>query len=276
MMKTLAARIGLSTLTLLLLAVALQAPAGEHEKHEKHKVVVRRLLDCPEIELLGTTGEPIHIGRSNRGFLGVEPTSLTPELRQHFGVPGDAGVMIARVIDDSAAAGAGLAVGDIITRVDGEEIGSANGLGRAVRQKGGGEEIEIEYWRGGEAATATVALGEHERCAVDVGHYLHDIDIDFEGLAERGLEIGGEAFEVLRDVDWEEALEGLQDVDWEKHFEGLKELDLEGVEERMEEVQERLRELEENLEKEQERLERLERDRQREEQEEQGGSGDAA
>ena len=155
-------------------------------------------------------------------------------------------------------------------RVDGEEILTASGLGRAVRQKSGGEEVEIEYWRGGVAHTATVTLGEQERCAFDVGQYLHDFDFEFEGLdvedlAERGLVIGEEAFEVLRDVDWQEALEGLKDIDWETHLEGLKQIDLEAFEKRMEAVQERLRELEESLEREQERLERLERDREREE-----------
>ena len=267
-MKTRYERIGLSLLALLLLAVALEVPAGEPEEHEQHKVVIRRLHDCPQIHLLGTVGEPVHIGRASRGFLGVEPTSLTPELRQHFGVPGDAGVMVARVVEDSAAAAAGLAVGDIITRIDGEEILSASGLGRAVRERSGGEAVEIEYWRDGAAATATATLGEQERCAIDVGHYLHDLD--FEGLAGRGLEIGEEAFEVLREVHWEEALKGLEDIDWEKHFEGLEMPDLEGFEERMEEVQKRLRELEENLEREQERLERLQKDG---ESKDQGGGG---
>ncbi len=251
-------RLGLAALALLTFAVAFEAPAGGHEEQEKHKVVVRRIHDCPDIQILGTTGEPIRIGSSNRGFLGVEPTSLTPELRRHFGVPGDAGVMVARVVEESAAAGAGLAVGDIITRVDGEEILTAIGLGRAVRQKSGGEEVKIEYWRDGQAYTATATLGEQERCAVDIGRYLHDVDV--EGLAEQGLLIGEEALEALRDVDWEETFEGLKDIDWETHLEGLKHLDLEGFEERMKEVQERLRELEQSLEREQERLERLERD----------------
>ena len=268
-------RLAPAFLALLVFAAALPAAAGGHEEHEKHKVVIKRLHDCPNIQILGTSGEPIHIGRSNRGFLGVEPTSLTPELRRHFGVPGDAGVMIGKVIEDSAAVAAGLAVGDIITRVDGEEILTASGLGRAVRQKSGGDAVEIEYWRGGETYTATATLGEHERCAIDVGEYLHELDFDFEGLdleglTEQGLLIGEEALEALRDVDWAETLEGLKDIDWETHLEGLKHIDLEGFEERMEEVQERLRELEESLEREQERLERLERDRQGEEK-----SGDA-
>ena len=55
---------------------------------------------------------PDHSGK----VLGVGLTDLTPELREHFGVGGDAGVMISRVVEDSPAAKAGLRVGDIIER----------------------------------------------------------------------------------------------------------------------------------------------------------------
>jgi membrane-associated protease RseP (regulator of RpoE activity) len=57
--------------------------------------------------------------------LGVMVIGLTPELRKHFGAPGDRGVMIAKVEPKSAAEAAGLAVGDIVTEVKGEAVDSA-------------------------------------------------------------------------------------------------------------------------------------------------------
>lgn len=131
-----------------------------------------------------------------------------------------------------------------------------------MRQLSGGEEVEIEYWRDGVAASLTVALGEQERCAFDIGHYLHGFDL--EGLAEHGLEISHEGLEALEEIDWQETFRGLQDIDWEKHLEGFREIDIERFEERMERVQERLQRLEENLEREQERLEHIDRRRDRE------------
>ena len=237
-------------------------------EEEEDRVVIRSVGKCPEIKILGGSGQPVEwTGRSKRGFLGVELTTLTPELRQHFGVSADAGVMVGKVIEESAAASAGFLVGDIITRVDGEPITSGSDLGRAVRQKDGGQTVEIEYWRDGHPATTTVVLDEQERCALDLGQ-LHGLDL--ERIGQVGWEISGEALEKLQAVDWTEALEGLKGIDWEKQLEGFKVLDVEGFEERMDQVRERLQHLEKSLEREQERLERLERGR--EEAEEDQGS----
>jgi S1-C subfamily serine protease len=63
---------------------------------------------------------------TSRARLGVMVVGLTPELREHFGAPRDKGVMIGRVEAKSAAATAGLKVGDIITDVKGTAVDSAN------------------------------------------------------------------------------------------------------------------------------------------------------
>src|SRR5215475_13923485 len=60
-----------------------------------------------------------------RGYLGTALMDLTPELRTHFGVPEEAGVMVSRVESGSPAEKAGLKVGDILTRVDGAAVKSS-------------------------------------------------------------------------------------------------------------------------------------------------------
>ncbi|HEY0510785.1 MAG TPA: PDZ domain-containing protein, partial [Thermoanaerobaculia bacterium] len=60
-----------------------------------------------------------------RGYLGIGLTELTPELRTHFGVPEEAGVMVSKVEPGSPAEKAGIKVGDILTRVDGNAIKSS-------------------------------------------------------------------------------------------------------------------------------------------------------
>ena len=220
------------------------------------KIVIKRRI-CPEIKIGG--GSNVHfLGYSNQAFLGVELTNLTPELRSHFGVPGDAGVMVSRVVKESAAEAAGLAVGDIITHVNGEEVASSGALGRAIRSQEGGTEVDLQFWRQGALRQATATLAEHERCAFDVGELMEGID--FERLGDIDFDFGEDMLEGLR-----EALDG---QDWGKHFEGLQHLNLEGLEgleERMEQVQERLKVLEQKLEHEHRSLqrdrERVERDR---------------
>ena len=130
--------------------------------------------------------------------------------------------------------------------------------GRAVRQKEGGSEIQIEYWRDGKRDDLSATLGEHERCGIDVGH-LPMLELEQLGkLGEMGFTISEEALDKLRAVEWEEALRGLEDVDWEKHLEGFRVLDIEKLEEHMNRVRERLERLETSVEREHERLQRYE------------------
>ncbi len=245
----------LSILAMLMLGAAAFAGPPDSDSDSEESIVLRhaiRLEDCPDVQVLGDSGVRM-IALSPRTFLGVEASNLTPELRVHFGVSEDAGVMISKIVDDSAAAAAGLAVGDIVTRVDGDEIGSAGELGRAIRGQEGGAAVAIEYWRDGQVEQATATLKERERCSFDIGDSLRAIELkEFGELGKHGIEIGGEALE--------SALEALRGQDWEEHFQGLEDIDMERIEERMERVQERLERLEERLERDYGReLERAER-----------------
>ncbi len=239
-----------ATLTLGAPALALGPGAGDSDSDsdsDKHVHVHRavHVADCPEVKVLGS-GNARVLSLSPRPFLGVEASNLTPELREHFGAPGDAGVMLSKIIGDSAAEAAGLAVGDIVTHIDGEEVSSISHLGRAVRGKQGGDPVEIEYWREGRQISTTATLTEQERCSVDIGDTLRAIRLeDLPAIGELGIEIGGEALGATL-----EALgESLSGLDWEQHLQGLEEIELEHLEERMERVQERMERLEERLER---------------------------
>lgn len=70
--------------------------------------------------------------------LGVIVMGLTPELRRFFGVPNDRGVLIARVEPSSAAARAGLQVGDVLVRVGRQPARSASDVVQALAAQAGG------------------------------------------------------------------------------------------------------------------------------------------
>ena len=53
---------------------------------------------------------------------GIQVESLTPQLREFFGVKSDEGVLVASVEAGSAAEKAGLKAGDVITAVDGKRV----------------------------------------------------------------------------------------------------------------------------------------------------------
>jgi Do/DeqQ family serine protease len=60
-------------------------------------------------------------GQVTRGWIGVEPNELTPELAQTFSVDAKQGVIITGVLQNGPAAKAGMRPGDVVTAVSGRE-----------------------------------------------------------------------------------------------------------------------------------------------------------
>jgi serine protease DegQ len=76
--------------------------------------------------------------------------------------PVESGLLIISVQDDSAAARSGLMVGDLVVKVDGNDMQSPRELQRALQNMPAGKEIELGFKRGGELKTVRVALGPSE------------------------------------------------------------------------------------------------------------------
>lgn len=124
--------------------------AGESVRHRVHRVMQR----------LGERGSRLHLRHGGGAFLGVQLSELTPELRTHFGVPEDAGVMVGKLVDGSPALRAGLEVGDIVTAVDGEPVASASALARAIGGHEDGDTVVLEVWRDGRMDKVSATLEE--------------------------------------------------------------------------------------------------------------------
>ncbi len=129
------------------------------------------------------------------GFLGVATTALTPELRRHFGVPEESGVLVAKVVDDSAAARAGVQVGDILTAVGGSEVESTGDVIRAVGKLEPGSAVDLELWRDGTLQTLGATLGERRQPALHaVVMHCGDDDEDCPEIATlEGFDCGGDS-----------------------------------------------------------------------------------
>ena len=229
-------------------ALAGFAHAGEGEQDVRVRVIEK--MPCPVVEMNGeNVMDGLEMKVQKRGFLGVEITSLTPELRRHFGVGEDEGVMIGKVVDDSAAFRAGLEVGDIITRVGDESIEGAWDLTSAIRGSEGGETILVEYWRDGTVNQQAVVLDARETCTFDMSSIatsLEELHEVLPGLHLRGLEVSEEAME--------EVMESLRGINWEEHLEKLEHIRIEELDVRMEELHERMEELGERMGREGERI----------------------
>ena len=71
-------------------------------------------------------------GQVTRGWIGVEPNELSPELAETFGVKATEGVIITGVLQDGPAAQAGMRPGDVILKVDDKAVGNVSQLLTAV------------------------------------------------------------------------------------------------------------------------------------------------
>jgi S1-C subfamily serine protease len=71
-------------------------------------------------------------GQVTRGWIGVEPQDLTPELAESFGLAPGAGVVITGVLQNGPAAQAGIRPGDVITAVGGKPVSTVPQLLSAV------------------------------------------------------------------------------------------------------------------------------------------------
>ncbi len=102
-------------------------------------------------------------GQVRRGELGVQAQKLTRELARAFGVEQTEGVVVTEVIKDSPAARAGILPGDILRRINGEEINDDKDMRNILGLLRAGREVGIELRRGREtirvrAATANLRI----------------------------------------------------------------------------------------------------------------------
>jgi membrane-associated protease RseP (regulator of RpoE activity) len=91
--------------------------------------------------------------------LGVGVADLTEELRAHFGAPTDAGVLVSRVLEGSAAAEAGIQVGDVIVSVEDEPVSSVGALQHLIWSRPEGA-VDIAVVRDGSRQMLVAELPE--------------------------------------------------------------------------------------------------------------------
>jgi predicted metalloprotease with PDZ domain len=95
-------------------------------------------------------------------FIGVYVQELNRELSDHFGVKEGNGLLISKIEEESPAAEAGLEVGDVIVKADGQRVESTRELSELIQDKEKGEEIEIEFLRNKTKKKTDVKIEEEE------------------------------------------------------------------------------------------------------------------
>ncbi len=93
-----------------------------------------------------------------RSGIGIMGSSLTEQGKQAYNV--ENGIYVASVSKGGPAEKAGLEVGDIITKRDGQAIGSMDEMIQLMESKNIGDTITLTYVRDGQENTATVTIGD--------------------------------------------------------------------------------------------------------------------
>ena len=102
----------------------------------------------------------IEHGKVSRGVLGVTIQNLNPDLAKALDIDVSQGVVVSSVSPGSAAAAAGLQVGDVIVGLNGESIGNHNQLRNRLGMMPVGETVRIEILRDGERRTVSATIAE--------------------------------------------------------------------------------------------------------------------
>lgn len=122
----------------------------------------------------------IEHGEVRRGLLGVTIQDLSPELAEAFGIEQNKGLVITQVMEDSAAADAGLQAGDVVVAVDGRPVTRSADLRNKVGLSPVGEKITLSIIRDGKPRDVTAVIRESKTLAAeggDVSDYLKGAEL---------------------------------------------------------------------------------------------------
>ena len=99
-------------------------------------------------------------GKVRRGWLGVEPRDLTPELVENLNLPVKTGVLITGVLQDGPAARGGLRPGDVVVAIAGKPVRSTGELFAAVAALPPDSTATLGVQRGAQAVEIKVQVAE--------------------------------------------------------------------------------------------------------------------
>ncbi len=129
-------------------------------------------------------------GEVQRAYLGVGIQDLDSETARDIGLPNAEGVYINHVTTNGAAEDAGLLKGDVVIGLNGTRVKRTSELQEYVGRYRPGDQVSIEYWRGGKKSRIRVTL--------------KDLNNSTAVVRVRGDELEGQLGFELRDLSREE------------------------------------------------------------------------
>ena len=102
----------------------------------------------------------IRDGKVVRGWIGVEPRDLTPDIAETLRLPVKSGVLITGVLQDGPAGSGGIKPGDVVVRIGSKPVANTAELLNAVAALPPGSDAAIALQRGDKALDVTVKVAQ--------------------------------------------------------------------------------------------------------------------
>src|SRR5579872_3059470 len=107
-------------------------------------------------------GDLEHGGVVARGYLGVDIQPVTATMAESMGMKTAKGAIVDQTMPGTPAAEAGLKAGDVITKLNGEQIEDAADLTQRIGSFKPGAKVELTYLRDGAEKTAQITLADQK------------------------------------------------------------------------------------------------------------------
>ena len=102
-------------------------------------------------------------GQVTRGWVGVEPAELTPELAETFGLKQTEGVIVTGVLQNGPAANAGLRPGDLLLKVGGQPVKNVGELLTQIASLTPGKAAKLDVVRRNQTLTLDVTPAQRPK-----------------------------------------------------------------------------------------------------------------
>ena len=109
------------------------------------------------LESIITTGQVV------RGYIGVEPQDITPELAESFGLATKSGAIIAGVVRGGPADRAGMKPGDILVAVEGKPVADTTDMLNLIAQLTPGNKAKVTVLRRSQQSVLDVTVGKRPK-----------------------------------------------------------------------------------------------------------------
>lgn len=138
-------------------------------------------------------------GTVSRGWLGVLIQEVTRELAESFGMNDPHGALVAKVLDDSPAAAAGLEVGDVIVEFNGKKVIRSSSLPPLVGRAKVGQQAQVTVIRNKQRRDIGVQIAELPGAITQAAYTPEDDQVIEESALGMKVEVlGSEARKRLK------------------------------------------------------------------------------